>query len=369
MLLKFVFRNIRKRPFLNFIKVLGLALGLSGILFIALFLKNELSYDTWHKHADRIYRLTFTNPNFLADSHFARIPNSEQIPELAAYFPEIENYARLTPLRESIMLHDQKYYNVNQAFICDSTFFEIFDAELLIGNREIILDDPGAMVVSESFAKKIFGNSIPVGQIMSLPPGQFNGEKQDFTIKGIMKDFPQNSHFHPDFIATPVQGEIQGWAWSYLLLSENANPENMTKQYPQFLANNSEQTIEEIQTTAYLQKITDIHLHSDKLREIETNGNITNIYVLAIAALILLLISMSNYASLNLGMAGFSSKFMAVNRVLGSSKNTNLKYFLTESLIVVSLSILLFIIFSIPVQSIIKNSFNLNLMEWREIFC
>jgi len=363
MLLKFVFRNIRKRPFLNFIKVLGLALGLSGILFIALFLKNELSYDTWHKHADRIYRLTFTNPNFLADSHFARIPNSEQIPELAAYFPEIENYARLTPLRESIMLHDQKYYNVNQAFICDSTFFEIFDAELLIGNREIILDDPGAMVVSESFAKKIFGNSIPVGQIMSLPPGQFNGEKQDFTIKGIMKDFPQNSHFHPDFIATPVQGEIQGWAWSYLLLTENANPENMTKQYPQFLANNSEQTIEEIQTTAYLQKITDIHLHSDKLREIETNGNITNIYVLAIAALILLLISMSNYASLNLGMAGFSSKFMAVNRVLGSSKNTNLKYFLTESLIVVSLSILLFIIFSIPVQSIIKNSFNLNLME------
>jgi putative ABC transport system permease protein len=261
------------------------------------------------------------------------------------------------------MLHDQKYYNVNQAFICDSTFFEIFDAELLIGNREIILDDPGVMVVSESFAKKIFGNSIPVGQIMSLPPGQFNGEKQDFTIKGIMKDFPQNSHFHPDFIATPVQGEIQGWAWSYLLLSENANPENMTKQYPQFLANNSEQTIEEIQTTAYLQKITDIHLHSDKLREIETNGNITNIYVLAIAALILLLISMSNYASLNLGMAGFSSKFMAVNRVLGSSKNTNLKYFLTESLIVVSLSILLFIIFSIPVQSIIKNSFNLNLME------
>ncbi|WP_372950034.1 ABC transporter permease [Mariniphaga sp.] len=363
MLLKFVFRNIRKRPFLNFIKVLGLALGLSGILFIALFLKNELSYDTWHKHADRIYRLTFTNPNFLADSHFARIPNSEQIPELAAYFPEIENYARLTPLRESIMLHDQKYYNVNQAFICDSTFFEIFDAELLIGNREIILDDPGVMVVSESFAKKIFGNSNPVGQIMSLPPGQFNGEKQDFTIKGVMKDFPQNSHFHPDFIVTPVQGEIQGWAWSYLLLSENANPENMTKQYPQFLANNSEQTIEEIQTTAYLQKITDIHLHSYKLREIETNGNITNIYVLAIAALILLLISMSNYASLNLGMAGFSSKFMAVNRVLGSSKNTNLKYFLTESLIVVSLSILLFIIFSIPVQSIIKNSFNLNLMD------
>ena len=363
MLLKFVFRNIRKRPFLNFIKVFGLALGLSGILFITLFLKNELSYDAWHKKSDRIYRFTTKNPAFLNDSHFAREINSWQVLQMTDYFSEIENYTRLAPLRESIMFYDQKYYDVNQAFICDSTFFEIFDAELLIGNRETILDDPGVMVVSESFASKVFGNSNPIGQIMSLPPGQFNAEKSDFTIKGVMKDFPQNSHFHPDFIATPVQGEIQGWAWSYLLLSENANPENITKQYRQFLADNSEQTIEEIQTKAYLQKITDIHLHSDKLREIETNGNITNIYVLAIAAIILLLISMSNYASLNLGMAGFSSKFMAINQVMGSSKNTNLKFFLTESLIVVSLSILLFIIFSIPVQSIIKNSFNLNLME------
>jgi putative ABC transport system permease protein len=343
--------------------VFGLALGLSGILFITLFLKNELSYDAWHKKSERIYRFTTNNPAFLNDSHFAREINSWQVPQMADYFSEIENYTRLAPLRESIMFYDQKYYNVTQAFTCDSTFFELFDAELLTGNRETILDDPGAMVVSESFANKVFGNSNPIGQIMSLPPGQFNGEKQDFTIKGVMKDFPQNSHFHPDFIATPVQGEIQGWAWCYLLLSENANPENITKQYPQFLADNSEQTIEEIHTKAYLQKITDIHLQSDKLREIETNGNMTNIYVLAIAALILLLISMSNYASLNLGMAGFSSKFMAINQVLGSSKNTNLKYFLTESLIVVSLSILLFIIFSIPVQSIIKNSFNLNLMD------
>jgi len=261
------------------------------------------------------------------------------------------------------MLHEQTYYDVNQAFTCDSTFFEIFDAELIIGNHETILDAPGSMVVSESFARKVFGDSNSVGQILSLPPGQFNAEKSDFTVKGVMKDFSEGSHFHPDFIATPVEGEIQGWGWSYLLLSENADSENITNQYPQFLAANSEQTIEEIQTKAHLQKITNIHLHSDKLREIETNGNITNIYVLTIAALILLLISMSNFASLNLGMAGFSNKFMAVNRVLGSSKNTNLRYFLTESLMVVALSVVLFIVLSIPVHSVIKSSFEIDLLK------
>jgi len=363
MILRFVFRNLKKHPFLNFIKVLGLALALTGIVFIALFLKNELTYDAWHKKSDRIYRFTVTNPSFLADSHFARFYDSGQIPQMADYFSEIENYSRLAPLRESIMFHEQRYYDVNQAFICDSTFFAVFDAGLVIGNRETILDDPASMVVSESFAKKVFGNSNPVGQIMSLPPGQFNAEKSDFTIKGVMKDFPQSSHFHPDFIATPVEGDIQGWGWSYLLLSENADSENITNQYPQFLAANSEQTIEEIQTKAHLQKITNIHLHSDKLREIETNGNITNIYVLAIAALILLLISMSNFASLNLGMAGFSNKFMAVNRVLGSSKNTNLRYFLTESLMVVALSVVLFIVLSIPVHSVIKSSFEIDLLK------
>ncbi|HKJ79040.1 MAG TPA: ABC transporter permease [Prolixibacteraceae bacterium] len=363
MILRFVIRNLKKHPFLNFIKVLGLALALTGIVFISLFLKNELTYDTWHKKSDRIYRFSVTNPSFLADSHFARFYDSGQIPQMSDYFSEVENYSRLAPVRESILLHKQRYYDVNQAFICDSTFFEIFDAELIIGNDETILDAPATMVVSESFAKKVFGNSNPVGQIMSIPPGQFNGEKLDFTIKGIMKDFPQNSHFHPDFIATPVEGDIQGWAWSYLLLTENANPENITNNYPRFLADNSEQTVEEIQTKAHLQNINDIHLHSNKLREIETNGNITNVYVLAIAAIILLLISMSNYASLNLGMMGFSSKFMAVNRVLGSSKNTNLKFFLAESFIIVVLSVTLFVLISIPVQSVIKSRFNLNLLE------
>ena len=176
MILKFAIRNVSKRPFLNLIKVIGLSLALSGILLIVLFLKNELTYDRFHKKSDRIYRLTITSPDFFDGKHFARVYKPGFIPKMAEYFPEIENYVRLIPVRGGVMKHKEDFIDISQAFQCDSTFFDVFDSELLVGNPEKILDDPGSMVVSESFAKRVFGNSNPVGQILTLPGGQYYGE-------------------------------------------------------------------------------------------------------------------------------------------------------------------------------------------------
>ncbi|MBN2634801.1 MAG: ABC transporter permease, partial [Prolixibacteraceae bacterium] len=363
MLFHYVIRNLRKRPFLNLVKVIGLALGLSGILFITLFLKNEMSYDTFHSHSKQIYRFTVTDQGFFANNHFARIYSSQQVPDLAANFPEIDNYVRLAPIRGGVIMHDQRYYSINEAFECDSTFFMVFDAHLLVGDKNTVLETPGSMVVSEGFAHKVFGNTDPVGQIISIPAGQFYGQQSDFTIKGVMKDYPQNSHFHPEIVTTPTQGEISGWAFTYLLLSKNANPNNITTAYAQFIAKQSDRPVDEIKTQAHLQNITDIHLHSNKLREIEANGNMTNIYVLSIAAIILLLISMSNYASLNLGMAGFNSKFVAINRVLGSSRHMNLKYFAAECIFIIAASIFVALLISIPVNSFIDSFFGINLFN------
>jgi putative ABC transport system permease protein len=239
MLFQFVIRNLRRYPFLNFIKILGLALGLSGILFIILFLKNELTYDSYHNNAERIYRFTVTDPTFLGNNHFARIIKSEQIPALAAYFPEIESYVRLSEIRGGVMKHGEQYYSITEAFECDSTFFQVFDAELLVGEKNSVLENPASMVVSESFARKVFGATNPVGLTISVPAGQYYGEQSDYSVKGVMKDFPQNSHFHPDLVATPARGPIQWWAYTYLLLSKNANPENIANGYKQFLEKES----------------------------------------------------------------------------------------------------------------------------------
>jgi len=190
MTLKFVLRNLRKRPFLNLIKVVGLSLALSSMLLVVLFLKHELTFDGFHSKSERIYRFTLTSPTFFSGKHFARVGNPVFIPEMAEHFPGIENYVRLSPLRGGVLKYKEKFLTVNQAFECDSTFFKVFDVELLLGNPEHVLDGPGSLVVSESFAEKIFGNDNPIGEILSLPPGQYYGESIDYAVTGVMKDLP-----------------------------------------------------------------------------------------------------------------------------------------------------------------------------------
>ncbi len=362
--LKFAFRNLLKRPFLNLVKIIGLALSLSGILIIVLFLKNELTYDRFHKKSDRIYRLTITSSDMLDGKHFARIPNPDYIPRMAEYFPEIENYVRLVPIMGGVIKLNENFIKVNQAFQCDSTFFDVFDTGLLAGNPENILDNPGSMVVSESFAKKVFGNENPVGKTLSLPEGQYYGKNIDFTIKGIMKDFPQNSHFHPELIVTPVdKGEFNRWAWTYLLLSHNANPDNIILGFKDFAAIQLGKKVAEIKTEAYLQNITDIHLHSDKLREIEPNSNMSVIITLSVAVLLLLFIAITNYVNLNIGMAVFSDKYLYISKVFGSSRWMKMKYFLSEGIIIAILSIVICGLITSLAHITIQKHFALNLFK------
>jgi putative ABC transport system permease protein len=354
MTLKFAIRNLKKRPFLNLIKVIGLSLALSGILLIVLFLKNELTFDRFYKNSERIYRFTVIDPSFIAGRHFARVFNPGYVLAMADYFPEVENYVRLAPVRGGVMKYNEQYIVINQAFECDSTFFEVFDVKLLVGDPENILNSPGSMVVSESFARKIFGNANPSGQILTLPSGQFYGRNTDFTVKGVMEDFPQNSHFHPEFITTPIDRTIlEGWAWTYLLLYENADPGKIISGFKNFYSSLTEINTDEIKAEAYLQKVTDIHLHSNKLREIEPNSSMSVIYTLSIASLILLMIALANYANLNIGMTYYSDKYLFISKISGSSVWMTLRYFMTEGIIIFIVSVAISIIISASASTLI----------------
>ena len=363
MIPKVVFRNLLKHPFLNLVKIVGLGLALVGIIFIALFLKNELTYDSYYQKSARTYRYTITDPDFFSGKHFARIINPGYIHEMSDALPEVEEFVRLRPVRGGLMKYDQRYYKVEQAFECDSTFFNVFDAKMLIGNKETVLENPASMVVSQRFAQKVFGNKNPVGEVLTLPSGQYYGEDQDFTIAGVMDDFPANSHFHPDFVATPLTDQFTyGWAWTYLVLNENASVKNVKDGISDYLKSIREANPREMDTEVHLQKISDIHLNSHKLREIEENSNIRNVYVLAIAAFILLLISISNYANLNIGMAGFSAKYLFINKLLGSSKSTVVKYFLFEGICILGATLFSAILLSVPVTIGIIRFYQLNLV-------
>ncbi len=369
MTLRFVTRNLQKRPFLNLIKVAGLSLALSSMLLIVLFLKSELSYGRHHAKSERIYRFTTTNPSFLGGKHFARLYRPLYIPELAESFSGIENYVRLSPLRGSVMKFEDEFVSVKQAFEVDSTFFDVFDAELLVGNPENILDGPGLMVITESFAKRVFGTDNPIGQVLTLPIGQFNGENTDYSVAGIMQDFPRNSHFHPDIIASPVDKSIyEGWAWTYLLLHKNADPDPITAGFKDFISIYNNADPEGFEVEAFLQKITDIHLNSKKTREIEPNGNMSVVYSFAIAALLLLFIALINYSNLNIGMAGYSDKYLFVGRVFGASTRSQMNYFFTEGVVIAFGSLICSGVISALVLILIEQKFGLNLFAGNILF-
>ncbi len=364
MTLKYIRRNLKKRPFLNFIKVIGLSLALSSILLILLFLKHELTFDQFHSKSYRIYRFTTTSQAFFSGKHFARLYRPGFIPELAESFAAIENFVRLAPVRGGVMKLDEEYIQVNQAFQCDSTFFHVFDGDLIAGNPADVLDGPGSMVICKSFAARAFGNSNPVGRMLTLPAGQYYDEDTDFVIKGIMRDFPQNSHFHPDFITTPVdRSALEFWAWTYLLLKDKTDPGTIISGFRDFYVSQFNADPDEVDVFAHLQNISDIHLHSRKTREIETNSNTAVIYSFSIAALLLLFIALVNYLNLNIGMAGYSDRFLYIGKVFGASNRIQLKYFLTEGIVITLISILcsgLMVALSI---NYIERRFSLKLFE------
>jgi putative ABC transport system permease protein len=369
MILNFVLRNLRRRPFLNLIKVGGLVLAFSSMLLIALYMKHELSYDRFHAASDRIYRFTATSPTAFSGKHFARIWGARYIPELAGTFPEVENYVRLSPVSGGLIQWEEKKVLMQQAFLCDSTFLKIFDAQLLLGDPEEVLAAPSSLLISESFAKKIFGDENPVGQVLTIPTGRYYGEASYFQVSGLMKDFPANSHLHPEFVATPPDPTfLDGWAWTYLLLHPGAEPSGIISGFKSFLADFGETEVDEVDYEAHLQSIKDIHLHSQKTREIEGNSNMAIIYSFSIAVMILLFIALVNYGNLNLGMLRFSDDLMFVGRVFGASRRQQLKYFVYEGLTILFLAILLSLVLVKLSAMFIESRFNLNLLEGNIIF-
>lgn len=362
-------RNLRRRPFLNLIKVAGLMLAFSSMLLIALYMKHELSYDRFHSDSDRIYRFTATSPTAFSGKHFARIWGARYIPELAETFPEVESYVRLSPAEGGLIQWKEKKIPMQQAFLCDSTFLRIFNARLLLGDPEEVLDSPSSLLISQSFAKKVFGDENPVGQMLLIPSGRMNGEPTTFQVTGLMEDFPNNSHFHPDFVASPADPSyLDGWAWTYFLLKPGAQPEGIIKGFKSFLADFGETDVDEVDYVAHLQPLKDIHLQSQKTREIEGNSNMAIIYSFSIAVLILLFIALVNYGNLNLGMLGYTNDFMFVGRVFGASRRQQLKYYIYEGWAILLLAFLLSMALVFLSVLYIERHFNLDLLKGNALF-
>ena len=323
---------------------LGWAVAIASVLTISVFALNELSYDRFHSNADQIYRVTLEYFDGSTTMHPARVVGEWPL-ELQKEYPAIEKTVRLVPFRKSVVkIEDNKFY-VTQAFSTDSTFFDVFEAKILAGNKsKSFLVQPNMVMLSKGIAIKYFGSIDVIGKTVSILNQQLS-EPLIYTVEGVYEDFPKNSHFHPDLLTSFTEVNNQTtWAYTYYLVAKGTDIDKLLQTIHQKWRDETpaDRTI----PTLHLQKLTDIHLYSNKTREIESNGNIRSLIMLGSAALIILLIALVNFINLCRVKFIYDTKRISIKMINGAKKIDIAIDSLIETLALAILSVLVALFFA-----------------------
>jgi putative ABC transport system permease protein len=336
---RLIARNLVKGKSYAILNVVGLSIGFACAFAVIVWIKNEFSYDKYLPDSDRTYRLTFETASGGIRVHFARCWEN-WVTQMPYEFPQIEELVRLSPYRHTALKVDENKFYSDRVFASDSNFFKVFGIDLLTGDSKTILNQPYSAVISSSVAARCFGKNDPIGKTILLS-GEYDTKLTAFTVKGVMRDTPVNSHIHFDVITSFVNPlESPDWAYVYLLLKRNVKPEEIIAQLPAFIKTHEKESSQKT-FTPYLQKITDIHLYSNKDREVEPNGNIYSVYLFALIALVLLLISWVNFYNLNTARIFLLQKQISILRIVGSDNRQIIDQTIAESTALVVASLLL----------------------------
>jgi len=337
-------RNLfRKNRLFTIVNISGLAIGLSSLLLVSLFIHDEYSFDRYHANADRIYRivLDFTEEGNTVKWAKTSAPIGQH---LYGAYSQVEQIVRIrkNPGTDLLSRDEIKFYE-ERIFFADSTLFKVFDFSLLHGNPLVALKEKNSIIITESLAKKYFNSDDPLGKTL-----RFNN-LIDLKITGVMEEIPGNSHFVADaFITFSSLDEVLGekrlthWGWmdhyTYLLLAKESAPEQVEATFSEFLKKNAPEWVPE-KETLHLQPLTSIHLHSDLKDEITPNSHENYSYVLGTIALFIVLMASVNFV--NLSTATLVSRFreISIQKVLGASGLHLSIYFWIESILICSIAL------------------------------
>jgi putative ABC transport system permease protein len=339
---KIALRHLGKNKLYAFVNIFGLAVGITSCLLIGIYIWQELSYDKFHKKADRIARVTWEY-NF-GDADTKTVTTGTRVgPELARRFPEVKSYIRLLKYPR-VLSYGDKMFDEQNFLYADSAFFSVFSFPLLEGNPKTVLDAPDKMVITESMSKKYFGTEKPIGKTIKV------GGTKDFLVTGIAADAPDNSQIKFDFVGTFTSlnaSKTEKWNEAnyitYLLMGDKHQFNGLQSKINNYINQvaKDEMKLPANQFMAYhLEPLTKVHLHS-KLDGLEPNNNIIYIYIMAIVAVLILLIACVNYTNLSTAQSAKRSAEISMRKVMGARRNQVFYQFISESFLLTLCAILL----------------------------
>jgi putative ABC transport system permease protein len=335
---KIAFRNLWKNKVFSFINIMGLTVGMTACFLIFLYVKFELSYDSFNTKADRIYRVVSDIKTPTEVLH-ANGPAWAVAPNAKDEFPEIESFVRIAGGDNVLIKKGNIKFQETNAAWADSALFKVFDFKLLKGNPNTALKEPFSIVFSETAAKKYFGKTDPMGQTLLI-----TGDKLPAKVTGIMKDIPENSQVKADVFLSMTtitqkfnQSLDSQWgnygASAYLLLKRGTNAKRLEKKFPEFLERRNGDEMKKLQMypTLFLEPLRDVYLYST--RDDSKTGHITNVYIFSIIAIFILLIACFNFINLTTARSAERAKEVGIRKVVGAGKKQLAGQFLGESVV------------------------------------
>ncbi|MFA6980051.1 MAG: ABC transporter permease [Ignavibacteriaceae bacterium] len=344
---KVALRNLLNQKFYSVINIVGLSIGITAYILVGLYIKQDFSYDKYHKNAEQIYRIEFSISQSGQTSYSAQTP-ALLGPTLKNVYPEIKKFSRIYFSEHNLVkVGEMKNYEDRISY-ADSTFFEIFSYEAIVGNKTQFLKKANSIILTESTAKKYFGNENPLGKELEI------NNKYRFEVTGVIKDVPINSHFKFDFLATysslnqqseatylPQWGATFG-SYTYMLAERGFDSKNFEKKAENFFKTYTNITSESWRV--HTRPLLSIHLNSHLDDEIEENSSMSRIVILSSIALFILLLACINFVNLATARSSKRAVEIGIRKVLGAFKIQLIKQFLSESVLLSLISLIISLI-------------------------
>jgi len=325
-------RQLARNKVFSSLNILGLSLGMAMAILIATFIRNEFQNDTWMTDSDRVYRVFRVR-----DGNTAWTP-ARLAEKMRADYPEVESTTGYAPHGEHLISYKGNETYEEEIALVDSTFFEVLKMDFLYGDPKTALDQPNAMVITDRFAKQIFGAANPMGEVI-----QYDSE-DDYIITGVLDIGDKQSHITSN-VYKRFQYYSETWRGNnratYALLKPGTNPEVLAQKIDadvtpiiqaEFERNGVSKKAEDLYRWA-LQPLSDVYLKSVGYTSITpVKGSIRRVYIFGMIAMLILLVAIINYINLTTARATQRSKEVGVKKVSGADRSSLTAQFITESI-------------------------------------